>query len=85
MDLSLNRKSQLPTHVQLKAQLAHLIQAGQLAPGVRFPRCANWPALCGLIVTQSRRSLLNWSARVTSPASLGGECLCPGHRERQRH
>lgn len=37
MDLNLNRKSQLPIHVQLKAQLTHLIQAGQLAPGVRLP------------------------------------------------
>ncbi len=37
MDLTLNRKSPLPIHVQLKAQLAHLIQAGQLAPGTRLP------------------------------------------------
>jgi GntR family transcriptional regulator len=37
MDLNLNRKSQLPIHVQLKAQLTHLIQAGQLAPGVQLP------------------------------------------------
>jgi DNA-binding transcriptional regulator YhcF (GntR family) len=37
MDLNLNRQSQLPIHVQLKAQLAHLIQAGQLAPGGQLP------------------------------------------------
>jgi GntR family transcriptional regulator len=37
MDLNLNRQSQLPIHVQLKAQLAHLIQAGQLASGVQLP------------------------------------------------
>ncbi len=37
MDLRLNRQSQLPIHVQLKAQLAHLIQAGQLAPGAQLP------------------------------------------------
>ena len=37
MDLKLNRKSQLPIHVQLKAQVAHLIQAGQIAPGAQLP------------------------------------------------
>jgi len=37
MDLNLDRKSQLPLHVQLKAQLTHLIQAGQFAPGVQPP------------------------------------------------
>jgi GntR family transcriptional regulator len=37
MDLRLNRKSQLPLHVQLKAQLTHLIRAGQLAPGAQLP------------------------------------------------
>jgi len=37
MDLRLNRKSQLPIHAQLKAQLSHLIQAGQLAPGAQLP------------------------------------------------
>lgn len=37
MDVRLNRKSQLPLHVQLEAQLRHLIQAGQLAPGAQLP------------------------------------------------
>jgi len=37
MDLRLDRKSQLPIHVQLRAQLAHLIQAGQIAPGAQLP------------------------------------------------
>jgi len=37
MDLRLNRKSALSINVQLKAQLAYLIQAGQLAPGARLP------------------------------------------------
>lgn len=37
MDLKLNRKSQLPIHVQLRVQLTHLIQAGQLAPGTQLP------------------------------------------------
>src|SRR5918999_3505675 len=37
MDLRLNRKSQLPLHIQLKAQLTHLVQAGQLAPGAQLP------------------------------------------------
>lgn len=37
MDLRLNRKSQLPIHVQLKAQLTHLIQTGQVAPGAQLP------------------------------------------------
>jgi len=37
MDLRLNRKSHLPIHVQLTAQLTHLIQAGQLAPGTQLP------------------------------------------------
>lgn len=37
MDLNLNRQSQLPIHVQLKAQLVHLIQTGHLAAGVQLP------------------------------------------------
>lgn len=37
MDLRLNRKSQLPLHIQLKAQLTHLVRAGQLAPGAQLP------------------------------------------------
>lgn len=37
MDLRLNRKSTLSITAQLKAQLAHLIQAGELAPGRQLP------------------------------------------------
>lgn len=37
MKLRLNRKSALPIHVQLKAQLAHLIQTGQWRSGARLP------------------------------------------------
>lgn len=37
MHLRLNRKSRLPIHLQLKAQLVHLIQRGQWAPGARLP------------------------------------------------
>jgi hypothetical protein len=38
MDITVNRHSQLPIHVQLRAQLTHLIEAGrclaQLAVGI---------------------------------------------------
>ena len=45
MELNLNRKSQLPIHVQLKAQLTHLIsKPGSWYQGYSFSRCANWPA-----------------------------------------
>lgn len=37
MHLKLNRKSSLPIHIQLKAQLAHVIQAGEWSPGRRLP------------------------------------------------
>lgn len=37
VDLRLNRASRLPIHLQLKAQLTHLIQAGQLGPGAQLP------------------------------------------------
>jgi DNA-binding transcriptional regulator YhcF (GntR family) len=37
MDITVNRHSQLPIHVQLKAQLTHLIEAGQLLPGTQLP------------------------------------------------
>jgi DNA-binding transcriptional regulator YhcF (GntR family) len=37
VDLRVNRNSHLPIHIQLKAQLTHLIQAGQLAPGAQLP------------------------------------------------
>lgn len=37
MHLRLNRKSRFPLHMQLKAQLTHLIQAGECPPGSRLP------------------------------------------------
>ncbi|MBF0531094.1 MAG: GntR family transcriptional regulator, partial [Deltaproteobacteria bacterium] len=37
MDLRLNRKNQLPVHSQLRAQLVHLIQTGQLTEGTQLP------------------------------------------------
>src|SRR3972149_4893317 len=37
MHLRLNRKSPLPIHIQLKAQLAHLIRGGEWLPGRRLP------------------------------------------------
>lgn len=84
MDLNLNRKSQLPIHVQLKAQLTHLIQAGQLAPGVRLPTVRQLAGFCGLIGTRSQRSLPTSSARGTCPVNLGEARLCPERRPRQR-
>jgi DNA-binding transcriptional regulator YhcF (GntR family) len=37
MDITVNRHSQLPIHTQLKARLTHLIEAGQLLPGMQLP------------------------------------------------
>jgi len=37
MDLKVNRQSELPLHLQLKAQVKHLIRAGRLAPGEQMP------------------------------------------------
>ncbi len=37
MHLKLNRRSALPLHVQLKAQLLYLIQTGHWTPGTRLP------------------------------------------------
>ncbi len=45
MHLRLNRKSQLPIHVQLKAQLAHLIQTGAWSPGRKLPTVRQLAAL----------------------------------------
>lgn len=37
MDLKVNRQSELPLHLQFKAQVKHLIRAGRLAPGEPMP------------------------------------------------
>jgi len=37
MDLRLNPKDRLPLHIQLKTQLAHLIETGQLETGAQLP------------------------------------------------
>lgn len=37
MRITLNRKDRLPVHTQLKAQLAYLIQSGQLSEGTQLP------------------------------------------------
>jgi GntR family transcriptional regulator len=37
MKIKLNRKNQMPVHTQLKAQLAYLIQSGQLSEGTQLP------------------------------------------------
>jgi len=37
MDLKVNRQSELPLHLQLKARVKHLIRAGRLAPGEQMP------------------------------------------------
>ncbi len=37
MDLTLNRKNQLPVHAQLKAQLVYLIQSDQMRSGTQLP------------------------------------------------
>ncbi len=48
MYLRLKRKSQLPLHVQLKAQLAHLIQAGRWGAGARLPTVRELAASLGI-------------------------------------
>jgi DNA-binding transcriptional regulator YhcF (GntR family) len=68
MDLTLNRKSQLPIHVQLKAQLTHLIQAGQLLPGAQLPTVRQ---LAGYL-----RINRNTAARVFSDLEREGYLRC---------
>ncbi len=68
MDLAVNRQSQLPIHVQLKAQLTHLIQSGQLAPGTQLPTVRQ---LAGFL-----RINRNTAARVFSDMEREGYLTC---------
>lgn len=68
MDLQVNRQSQLPIHVQLKAQLTHLIQAGQLLPGTQLPTVRQ---LAGFL-----RINRNTAARVFTDLEREGYLRC---------
>jgi DNA-binding transcriptional regulator YhcF (GntR family) len=68
MDLTVNRHSQLPIHVQLKAQLTHLIEAGQLAPGSQLPTVRQ---LAGFL-----RINRNTAARVFADLEREGYVMC---------
>lgn len=68
MDLQVNRQSQLPIHVQLKAQLTHLIQAGQLPPGTQLPTVRQ---LAGFL-----RINRNTAARVFADLEREGYLSC---------
>ncbi|MBI4840225.1 MAG: GntR family transcriptional regulator, partial [candidate division NC10 bacterium] len=68
MDLQVHRQSQLPIHVQLKAQIAHLIQAGQLPPGTQLPTVRQ---LAGFL-----RINRNTAARVFTDMEREGYLRC---------
>lgn len=68
MDLTINRQSQLPIHVQLQAQLTHLIQAGQLQPGTQLPTVRQ---LAGFL-----RINRNTAARVFADMEHEGYLTC---------
>ena len=68
MDLQVDRHSQLSIHVQLKAQLTHLIQAGQLAPGTQLPTVRQ---LAGFL-----RINRNTAARVFADLEREGYLSC---------
>lgn len=68
MDLTVNRHSQLPIHVQLKAQLTHLIEAGQLLPGMQLPTVRQ---LAGFL-----RINRNTAARVFADLEREGRLVC---------
>ena len=68
MHLRLNRKSPLPIHIQLKAQLAHLIEAGEWAPGRRLPTVRQ---LAG-----SLRINRNTASRVFAELAREGHLSC---------
>ena len=68
MDLTINRQSHLPIHVQLQAQLTHLIQAGQLQPGTQLPTVRQ---LAGFL-----RINRNTAARVFADMEREGYLTC---------
>lgn len=68
MDITVNRHSQLPIHVQLKAQLTHLIEAGQLLPGTQLPTVRQ---LAGFL-----RINRNTAARVFADLKREGRLVC---------
>lgn len=68
MDLQINRQSQLPIHVQLKTQLSHMIQAGQLPPGTQLPTVRQ---LAGYL-----RINRNTAARVFADLEREGYLVC---------
>ncbi|HYL80239.1 MAG TPA: GntR family transcriptional regulator [Candidatus Acidoferrum sp.] len=68
MDLQINRQSQLPIHVQLQAQLTHMIQAGQLSPGTQLPTVRQ---LAGYL-----RINRNTAARVFADLEREGILVC---------
>src|SRR3990172_1895199 len=68
MHLRLNRKSPLPIHIQLKAQLAHLIQVGEWSPGRRLPTVRQ---LAG-----SLRINRNTASRVFAELAREGHLSC---------
>lgn len=68
MDLQINRQSQLPIHVQLQAQLTHMIQAGQLSPGTQLPTVRQ---LAGYL-----RINRNTAARVFADLGRAGYLVC---------
>jgi len=68
MDLTINRQSHLPIHVQLQAQLTHLIQAGQFQPGTQLPTVRQ---LAGFL-----RINRNTAARVFADLEREGYLTC---------
>ena len=68
MRLRLNRKSPLPIHIQLRAQLSHLIQTGEWSPGRRLPTVRQ---LAG-----SLRINRNTASRVFAELAREGHLSC---------
>ena len=56
--LQVNRQSSVPVHVQLTTQIRHLIEAGQLKPGMQLPTVRTARGVsCGSIGTRAARAL----------------------------
>jgi GntR family transcriptional regulator len=72
VDLKIDRKNRLPIHSQLKAQLIHLIQTRQLAPGTRLPTVRQ---LAGFL-----RVNRNTVSRVFSEMEREGYVICMAGR-----